>query len=89
MTELIMSVDLPESAIQVLGFLSKNGPTPPRDISRKANIPLRTVSYALRTLMIKKLCHKVPNLGDMRRPLYIADQDKSRAIFMKYGSFMV
>ncbi|MHA1576643.1 MAG: MarR family transcriptional regulator [Candidatus Thorarchaeota archaeon] len=89
MSELISSIELPESALQVLGFLTKNGPTPPRDISRKAGIPLRTVSYALRTLLIKKFCHKVPNLGDMRRPLYIADQEKSRAVFMKYGSFMV
>ncbi len=79
-----MVMELPESALNVLGFLSKNGPTPPRDISRKSNIPLRTVSFALRTLLSRKLCHKIPNLGDMRRPLYIADQEKSRAIFLKY-----
>ena len=79
-----MALELPASAINVLGFLSKNGPTPPREIARKANIPLRTVSFALRTLMSRDLCRKVPNLGDMRRPLYIADQEKSRAIFMKY-----
>ncbi len=58
---------------------------PPRDISEKANVPPRTVSFALRQLRTLDLCKRVPNLQDMRQPLYIVDADKARAVFMRYG----
>ncbi|MHA2241175.1 MAG: hypothetical protein ACXACE_06180 [Candidatus Thorarchaeota archaeon] len=77
--------EIPRSALIVLDFLSDNGPLAPRDISRKANLPLRTVSFALRNLMQRKLCRKIPNLSDMRRPLYLADAEKARVVFMKFG----
>lgn len=69
----------------VLDFLTQTGPASPREISRKANIPLRTVSFALRHLRGLDVCRPIPNLQDMRRPRYIVDSEKARAIFMKYG----
>ncbi|UCE09696.1 MAG: MarR family transcriptional regulator [Candidatus Thorarchaeota archaeon] len=80
-----MSMVIPESALIVLDTLVSHGPMAPKDISKKANLPLRTVSFALRRLTRWELCRKIPNLRDMRRPLYHADQEKMRAAFMKYG----
>ena len=76
---------LPYSALLVLDVLSNHGPMPPRDISKKANVPPRTVSFALRQLRRLDLCTRVPNLQDMRQPLYVVDSDKARAVFMRYG----
>jgi DNA-binding MarR family transcriptional regulator len=80
-----MSIEIPQSALVVLNFLSQTGPASPREISKKANIPLRTVSFALRHLRGLKVARPVPNLQDMRRPRYVVDTEKARAIFMKYG----
>jgi DNA-binding MarR family transcriptional regulator len=48
-------------------------------------VPLRTVTFALDRLVDTDLCEKVPNLGDMRRTLYIVNQEKATAIFVSYG----
>ena len=80
-----MSQVLPKSAIIVLDTLADKGPLHPKGISKEAEIPLRTVSYALRRLVKRKLCRKIANLSDMRCPLYLADQEKMRAVYMKYG----
>jgi DNA-binding MarR family transcriptional regulator len=58
---------------------------PPKDISRAAKVPLRTVTFALDRLVDSDICQKVPNLGDMRRTLYVVDQEKARSIFLRYG----
>lgn len=78
-------VRLPKSALQILQYLTKSGPMPPRTISKEANVPLRTVTFALDRLVTTNLCEKVPNLGDMRRTLYIVNQEKARAVFARYG----
>ncbi|MFW9908037.1 MAG: hypothetical protein ACFFEF_05640 [Candidatus Thorarchaeota archaeon] len=80
-----MNLELPDSAIMVLRVLTSGGPASPREISKKANIPLRTVSFALRHLRGQDICRPIPNLLDMRRPRYVVDVDKARAVFMKYG----
>ena len=54
-------------------------------ISKEANVPLRTVTFALDRLVDTKLCARVPNLGDMRRTLYVVNQENARAVFAKYG----
>ena len=82
---IIMSLKLPYSALLVLDVLSSHGPMPPRDISEKANVPPRTVSFALRQLRKMELCRRIPNLQDMRQPLYVVDPAKARAVFMRYG----
>lgn len=48
-------------------------------------MPLRTVTFALDRLVDTDLCEKVPNLGDMRRTLYIVNQEKARDFFAIYG----
>ncbi len=72
---------VPKSALRVLQVLTHRGPLPPRVISKEANVPLRTVTFALDRLVNIDLCEKVPNLGDMRRTLYIVNQEKARAVF--------
>lgn len=54
-------------------------------ISKEANVPLRTVTFALDRLVDTDLCARVPNLGDMRRTLYVVNQEKARDVFAKYG----
>ena len=80
-----MSRGFPKSALVVLRILRNNGPMAPKDISKSAELPLRTVSFALRKLLRWQVCRKIPNLTDMRRPLYHIDQEKARDIFMMYG----
>ena len=54
-------------------------------ISKEANVPLRTVTFALDRLVDTNLCARVPNLGDMRRTLYVVNHENARAVFAKYG----
>lgn len=80
-----MSLELPKSAIVVLDKLSKEGPMTPKDISKEVDLAPRTVSFALRKLMGRKLCRKIPNLQDMRQPLYLADTDRAKEIRTKFN----
>ena len=72
--------DLPRSALIVLDHLTEHGPMAPRDLSQKAKIPLRTVTFALQKLVNQRLLRKVPNLLDMRKPLYHANMDRIREV---------
>jgi DNA-binding MarR family transcriptional regulator len=71
-----ISSELPPSALMVLDHIASDGPMAPREISRRYDVPLRTVTFALKKLMKLKLLRKVPNLLDMRRPLYHLDKDR-------------
>ena len=62
--------DLPKSALIVLDHIAAEGPIAPREISRRFDVPLRTVTFALKKLMTLDLLKKVPNLMDMRKPQY-------------------
>ena len=79
-----MSIELPRSAIIVLDRLASEGPMTPKDISKKVDLAPRTVSFALRKLMGQKLCRKIPNLSDMRQPLYLADSKKAKELRTRY-----
>ncbi|MFX0053541.1 MAG: MarR family transcriptional regulator [Promethearchaeota archaeon] len=79
-----MSLELPRSAIIVLDKLTHDGPLTPKDISTRVDLAPRTVSFALRKLMGQKLCRKIPNLQDMRQPLYLADVERARELRMKF-----
>ncbi|MFW9802244.1 MAG: MarR family transcriptional regulator [Candidatus Thorarchaeota archaeon] len=79
-----MSLELPRSAIIVLDKLTHDGPLTPKDISTRVDLAPRTVSFALRKLMGQKLCRKIPNLQDMRQPLYLADAERARELRMKF-----
>ena len=76
---------LSRSALIVLGHLSKNGPMTPKDIGIQAGLAPRTVSFALRKLIKKGLCRKVPNLIDMRKPLYYTDIKRIEEFISKAG----
>lgn len=78
-------IRLPKSAIRILTFLTKSGPLPPRVISKEAEVPLRTVTFALDRLVETDLCEKIPNLGDMRRTLYVVNHENAKAVFSRYG----
>jgi DNA-binding MarR family transcriptional regulator len=77
-------MNLPRSAIIVLDRLTHDGPMTPKDISSKVDLAPRTVSFALRKLMGHQLCRKIPNLQDMRQPLYLANLERANEIRMKY-----
>lgn len=79
-----MSLELPRSAIIVLDKLTHDGPLTPKDISTRVDLAPRTVSFALRKLMGQRLCRKIPNLQDMRQPLYLADVERARELRMKF-----
>ena len=72
--------DLPRSAIIVLDHLTEHGPMAPRDLSKKSKVPLRTVTFAIQKLVNQRLLRKVPNLMDMRKPLYHANVDRIREV---------
>jgi DNA-binding MarR family transcriptional regulator len=72
--------DLPPSALVVLDHIVADGPKAPREISRQYHVPLRTVTFALKKLIKLRLLRKVPNLMDMRRPLYHVDRDRVREL---------
>lgn len=78
-------IQLPRSAVTVLKHLVKKGPMCPVDICQTASLAPRTVSHALKRLLDDELCKRIPNLEDMRRPLYTPDYDTAREIVSRYG----
>ncbi|MFW9786938.1 MAG: hypothetical protein ACFFE2_11885 [Candidatus Thorarchaeota archaeon] len=72
--------DLPKSALIVLDHLTEHGPMAPRDLSMESKLPLRTVTFALKKLVNQKLLRRVPNLMDMRKPLYHANIERIREV---------
>ena len=72
--------DLPKSALVVLDHIAAEGPLAPREISRKFDVPLRTVTFALKKLMKLDLLRRTANLADMRKPQYRTNHDKIREL---------
>ncbi|TFG31419.1 hypothetical protein EU528_06315 [Candidatus Thorarchaeota archaeon] len=68
--------DLPKSALVVLDHIAAEGPLAPREIARKFDVPLRTVTFALKKLMKLDLLRKVPNFADMRKPQYHSNHQR-------------
>lgn len=68
--------ELPKSALVVLDHIAAEGPIAPREISRRFDVPLRTVTFALKKLMKLNLLKRVPNLMDMRKPQYHANDQR-------------
>ena len=71
---------LPKSALVVLDHISAEGPLAPREISRKFDVPLRTVTFALKKLMKLNLLRKTANLADMRKPQYRTNHERVREL---------
>ncbi len=68
------------STLIVLDQLTVGGPMYPNQIIEKSGLSPRSVTYALKTLLRFKICRRVPNLNDMRKPLYHLDQERMRNI---------
>ncbi|MCK5239916.1 MAG: MarR family transcriptional regulator [Candidatus Thorarchaeota archaeon] len=81
-----MSFSIPKSARIVLHSLATTGPMSPKEISRRSEIPLRTVSFALRKLTAQNLLRRIPNLQDMRQPLYNLESKEVKAHLIKHGA---
>lgn len=52
----------------------------PKDIAKEAEFAPRTITYALRCLCDISLCKRLPNLRDMRQPLYYANIDRMKEL---------
>ena len=81
-----MSSELPASALSVLECLRARGPLSPKDISRWAKVPIRTVNFAIKKLRKKGLVRRIPNLQDMRSPLYCTDLEAAKEIVTTHGA---
>ncbi len=77
---LAMSLDLPNSALIVLGRLANEGPMTPKALIEKVDLAPRTISFALRTLVREQVIRKTPNLADMRQPIYHVNIEKVREL---------
>lgn len=75
----------PKSAMMILGALVDDGPMCPIEISEKLNMAPRTVSFALRQLLKRQLLRRVPNLLDMRRPMYHVNMERAKDLLQKYS----
>lgn len=81
-----MTVELPNSAILVLGSLISEGPMTPKTIIEKVGLAPRTISFALRTLVREKVIRKTPNLGDMRQPIYCINIERVKELQLQFDS---
>ncbi len=80
-----LATELSAGVLTVLQVIADHGPISPHVICDKVDLSPRTVTLALSTLTEKKICRKVPNLADMRKPLYVIDPKKSKDIIAKQG----
>ena len=80
-----MLIELPNSALIVLGSLSADGPMTPKSIIEKVDLAPRTISFALRTLVREQVIKKTPNLADMRQPIYHVNMDKVRELQLLFN----
>ncbi len=74
----------PRSTFTILSALIVEGPMCPKEISVKLDIAPRTVSFALRKLLSKKILRRIPNLNDMRRPKYYVNIEVAKQLLEKY-----
>lgn len=72
------------SSLAVLEFIVKNGPSSPKDMKDKVGVSERTITYAIKDLYNKKVLKRIPNLSDMRIPLYSIDERKCRDYLRNY-----
>ncbi|MBN2228744.1 MAG: MarR family transcriptional regulator [Candidatus Thorarchaeota archaeon] len=71
-----LPINLTKSTLIVLDKLAQDGPMCPQEIASKSGLAMRTVTLALKTLQSGNFCKKVPNLMDMRKPLYHVDHER-------------
>ena len=76
----MVGISLPTSALVVLHQLARKGPLTPKEICGQVTLAPRTVSAALKKLSSQRLCRRIPNLSDMRQPLYYANVDRIKEL---------
>ncbi|KXH77092.1 MAG: hypothetical protein AM326_05860 [Candidatus Thorarchaeota archaeon SMTZ-45] len=74
----------PRSTFTILSALIIDGPMCPKELSVKLDMAPRTVSFALKQLLSKKILRRIPNLHDMRRPKYHVNMDQARSLLERY-----
>jgi len=79
-----MSIDLPNSALIVLSSLTSEGPMTPKTIIKKIKMPSRTITYALQTLVKEQIVKKIPNLLDMRQPIYHVNLERVKELRLSF-----
>jgi DNA-binding MarR family transcriptional regulator len=80
-----MSIELPNSALIVLGSLTTDGPMTPKALIEKVDLAPRTISFALRTLVREQIITRTPNFADMRQPIYHVNFEKVRELQMLFN----
>ena len=76
MIRMNIPINLTKSTLIVLNKLTAEGPMCPAEISKNSGLAMRTITLALKTLLSDHLCRKVPNLLDMRKPMYHANHER-------------
>ena len=79
-----LSIKLPGSALVVLSSLTTKGPMTPKSIKTNVRLPSRTITFALHTLVEERIVRKIPNLADMRQPLYHVDLDRVKELQLMF-----
>ncbi|MHA1961619.1 MAG: MarR family transcriptional regulator [Candidatus Thorarchaeota archaeon] len=74
----------PLSMLVVLHELTHKGPMTPKQLRKEVRLSPRSVSSALRRLTDTDLCKRVPNLSDMRQPLYCANVEKMKELQINF-----
>ena len=75
---------IPRSTFAILNTLICEGPMCPIEISTRLEMAPRTVSFALRRMLSKKILRRIPNLIDMRRPKYHVNLDQAKHLLEEY-----
>ncbi len=72
------------SALIVLNELATKGPMTPKQLRNEVTLSPRSVSDALRRLTDKSLCKRIPNLQDMRQPIYSVNMHVIRELNVSF-----
>lgn len=58
----------------------------PKTIIEKVGLAPRTISFALRTLVREQVIRKMPNLADMRQPIYHINMERVNELQLKFDT---
>ena len=75
-----LPINLTKSTLVVMDKLDRDGPMSPQDLAKSSGLAMRTVTLALKTLLTGKICRRIPNLMDMRKPLYHTNPEMVREL---------
>ncbi|MFW9918787.1 MAG: hypothetical protein ACFFED_04260 [Candidatus Thorarchaeota archaeon] len=80
-----MASQISAGILTVLQVVAAHGPISPHEICDRVELSPRTVTLALSHLTETKICKKVPNLADMRKPLYVMNSERGKSVLAEYG----